>query len=78
MLPTDTDILTLDELHTYLKIPRPTLYALAQSGRIPAAKIGKHWRFRKAYIDEWFDAQKRTGPIQRRIRKSKSNINGHA
>lgn len=69
----ETDILTLEELHAYLKIPRPTLYALAQSGRIPAAKIGKHWRFRKAYIDEWFDSQKRTGPIQRRARRSKVN-----
>lgn len=68
-----TDILTLDELHTYLKIPKPTLYSLAQNGRIPAAKIGKHWRFRKAYIDTWFDSQKRSGPIPRRTRKSKVN-----
>ena len=53
----NTDILTVDELHEYLKVPKPTLYALAQHGRIPAAKIGKHWRFRKAQIDEWMIAQ---------------------
>ena len=53
----ETDILTVEELHGYLKIPKPTLYALAQNGRIPAAKIGKHWRFRRSDIDEWLKSQ---------------------
>ncbi len=65
----DTDILTVEELHSYLKIPKPTLYALAQHGRIPAAKIGKHWRFRRTDIDEWLKAQW-TQPIQRRQRRT--------
>ena len=71
-MPTDGDILTLDELHIYLKIPKPTLYALAQNGRIPAAKVGKHWRFRKTDIDEWLNAQKWTRPLQRRTRTRKA------
>ena len=66
----DTDILTLDELHVYLKIPKPTLYALSQSGSIPAAKVGKHWRFRKIDIDAWLHAQRwATRPLQRRHRR---------
>ena len=69
MDPTDTDILTVEELHSYLKIPKPTLYALAQSGRIPAAKVGKHWRFRLTDINEWLKAQQWNRPIQRRHRK---------
>ena len=52
-----SDILTVEELHTYLKIPRPTLYTLAQQGRIPAAKVGKHWRFKKSSIDRWLREQ---------------------
>lgn len=65
-----SEILTLDELHTYLKIPKPTLYVLAQDGRMPAAKVGRHWRFRKADIDEWLNAQKWAArPLQRRTRK---------
>ena len=68
----ESDILTLDELHSYLKIPKPTIYALAQNGRIPAAKVGKHWRFRKTDIDQWLNAQKWARPIQRRPRNSKS------
>lgn len=52
-----SDILTVDELHHYLKIPRPTIYTLAQQGRIPAAKIGKHWRFTKSSINQWLQEQ---------------------
>ena len=66
------DILTVDELQIYLKIPKPTLYAMAQNGRMPAAKVGKHWRFRKTDIDEWLNAQKWARPIQRRKRSKKA------
>ena len=67
----NTDILTLEELHGYLKIPKPTLYVLAQNGRIPAAKVGKHWRFRRTDVDEWLKAQQWNRPLQRRQRKKK-------
>ena len=65
----ESDILTVEELHSYLKIPKPTLYALAQGGRIPAAKVGKHWRFRRSDIDGWLKAQQWNRPIQRRVRR---------
>lgn len=72
-MPTiETDILTVQELHDYLKIPRPTLYSLAQSGKIPAAKVGKHWRFRRSQIDEWLKAMQWSRPLQRRNRKPKT------
>ena len=63
------DILTLQELHRYLKIPKPTLYQLAQTGRIPAAKVGRHWRFQRRSIDQWLKGQERT---------RKAPGNGHA
>ena len=73
MLPDNNiEILTVQELHSYLKIPKPTLYALAQNGRIPAAKIGKHWRFRRSEIDDWLKAQQWNRPLQRRRRVSRS------
>ena len=68
---TASDILTLEELHGYLKIPKPTIYALAQNGRIPAAKVGKHWRFRRNDIDEWLKAQQWNRPLRRRARIKK-------
>ena len=75
MMPENSDILTLEELHSYLKIPKPTIYAMAQNGRIPAAKVGKHWRFRRADIDEWLKAQQWNRPLRRRSRKKATDGN---
>ncbi len=49
----DDNILTLQELATYLKIPESTLYKIVREGGVPAQKIGKHWRFNKKAIDSW-------------------------
>lgn len=46
-------ILTLQELAVYLKIPESSLYKVVREGKIPAKKIGKHWRFSKPAIDAW-------------------------
>jgi excisionase family DNA binding protein len=71
------DILTVEELRAYLKLPKPTIYSLAQSGRMPGAKIGKHWRFRRADIDEWLKAQQwNRKPLQRRHRLPKGMTDG--
>jgi excisionase family DNA binding protein len=43
------------EVADYLRIPIRTLYKLCQEGKIPAKKVGRHWRFRKSEIDKWFD-----------------------
>ena len=48
-------ILTVDEISDYLKIPRSTIYKLVREGKIPAQKIGRHWRFRKEAIDRWLE-----------------------
>jgi excisionase family DNA binding protein len=50
----DTDIMTLEEVAAYLKLKPQTIYTWAQEKRIPAAKLGKEWRFRKSMIDRWF------------------------
>lgn len=46
-------VLTIDELSAYLKIAKSTLYKLAQEGKLPAQKVGRHWRFHRSVIDEW-------------------------
>ena len=48
-------ILTIEEASKYLRIPLSTLYKLAQDGKIPCQKVGRHWRFRKETIDNWLD-----------------------
>ena len=55
----ETDsIMTIEEVAAYLKIPKSTVYILAQEGKIPCQKVGRHWRFRKITIDKWLDSQK--------------------
>lgn len=53
------DVLTIDDLAVYLKIAKSTLYKLAQEGRLPGQKVGKHWRFRKVSIDRWLEENDR-------------------
>ncbi len=48
-------IMTLEEVAEYLRVKPQTIYTWAQENRIPAAKLGKEWRFRKSMIDKWFD-----------------------
>jgi len=50
----DSDnIMTLQDLAIYLKIPMSSLYKIVREGNIPAQKIGKHWRFDRKAIDAW-------------------------
>jgi excisionase family DNA binding protein len=48
------EIMTLEEVARYLKMQPQTIYLWAQTGKIPGAKLGKEWRFRKDIIDAWF------------------------
>ncbi len=47
------DVLTVDDLVVYLKLPKSTVYKLAQEGTIPGQKVGRHWRFNRRVIDRW-------------------------
>jgi excisionase family DNA binding protein len=49
------DIMTAQELSTYLKITTTTIYKLAQQGEIPSFKIGSEWRFKKELVDRWLE-----------------------
>lgn len=49
----ESEIMTTQEVAQYLRLAEATIYKLAQSGEIPAAKVGRAWRFKKGLIDEW-------------------------
>ena len=59
------EVLTIDELAIYLKISKSTLYKLAQEGKLPGQKVGKHWRFKRDVIDHWLEAAPNEGPKSR-------------
>ena len=46
-------VMTIGDLAVYLKLSKSTLYKLAQEGKVPGQKVGRHWRFHKAVIDRW-------------------------
>ena len=52
------DVFNIDELADYLKIPKSTLYKLVREGKIPAQKVGRHWRFHKEAIVDWLANRK--------------------
>lgn len=45
--------MTVDELAHYLRLSQAKVYQMAQTGQLPAARIGKAWRFKKDLIDDW-------------------------
>jgi len=50
------DILTVKETAEFLRVPRGTVYKLAQGGLMPAQKVGRHWRFHRDAIIRWIAA----------------------
>ena len=53
MVHKDPEVMTVDEVCEYLRVPKSSLYRLAQTGKIPCQKVGKHWRFHREAIDKW-------------------------
>ena len=51
----ENDIMTLEEVAGYLRLKPQTIYLWAQEKKIPAAKLGKEWRFRRSVVDKWFN-----------------------
>ena len=67
------EIMTISEAASYLRISSSSLYKLAQDGRIPCQKVGRHWRFFKPAIQEWV-AKKNLTPDQTAINDTESQI----
>ena len=51
----EDEMLTIEDLAAYLKLKPQTIYRWAQTGKIPGAKFGKEWRFRRSAIERWID-----------------------
>lgn len=54
-------VLTIEELSSYLKIPKSTLYKVVREGKIPSQKVGRHLRFHRGAIDEWLKSKYKQG-----------------
>jgi excisionase family DNA binding protein len=52
----EESLLTIDELASYLKVTRRTIYEWLKKKKIPAVKLVGQWRFRKDKIDAWLES----------------------
>lgn len=50
---TRKEVMTIEDVANYLRIPRSSVYKLAQKGDLPGRKVGKHWRFHRGTIADW-------------------------
>jgi excisionase family DNA binding protein len=58
----DEAFLTTEEVLEYLQVNLRTVYRLIKAGKIPAVRVGRQWRFRKADIDAWLTSQPTSSP----------------
>jgi excisionase family DNA binding protein len=48
-------LMTIDDLASYLRVSRRTIYEWLKNNKVPAVKIVGQWRFRKEKIDAWLE-----------------------
>ena len=61
------DILTIEEVASYLRVSDRTVYDWAQKGEIPAGKIGTVWRFKKSEVEKWVNERLSSGPSSKKL-----------
>ncbi|MBN1902009.1 helix-turn-helix domain-containing protein [Candidatus Sumerlaeota bacterium] len=47
------DYVTVEELAKNLKVSMRTIQRIIHRKQLPAIRIGRQWRFRKEWVDEW-------------------------
>ena len=48
--------LNVDEIAEYLGVSRDTVYSWIASRAMPAHKVGRFWKFKRAEVDDWVRA----------------------
>jgi len=51
------EVMTLEEVAEYLQVSQKSILRMAQTGKIPAAKVASQWRFMRSVVDDWLMAQ---------------------
>jgi excisionase family DNA binding protein len=44
---------SVDDVVAHLKVTKDSVYRWIESRRLPAHKVGRHWRFKLSEVDEW-------------------------
>ncbi|WP_154675280.1 helix-turn-helix domain-containing protein [Parafrankia elaeagni] len=51
----DDEVLTVDELVSWLRLSESTVLKLLSERAIPARKVGHQWRIRRGRVRDWLD-----------------------
>ena len=51
-------LLTTRDVQALIRVDKSTIYRMAESGRMPAIKVGRQWRFPEAELLEWLGEQR--------------------
>lgn len=54
----DDTFLTTEEVLDYLQVNLRTVYRLIKAEKIPAVRVGRQWRFKRADLDAWLESQR--------------------
>ena len=57
------EMLTAKDIQGLLQVDRSTVYRMAETGRLPAVKVGKQWRFPGNLVENWLQSQVATPPL---------------
>ena len=49
------NLLNAEQVASYLKVDKFTVYRLVAQKKIPAFKVGNQWRFKLELLDEWLE-----------------------
>jgi len=64
----DPEVMTVHEAAKFLRLGESTLRAWVHQGRVPAARVGRHLRFRRTALREWLTAQEKRAGRGGRVR----------
>jgi len=56
------DVLTLEEVTSYLRVDPSTIYRLLRKKQLPAFELARDWRFCREALEQWI-AQKTAAQI---------------
>lgn len=55
-----TRLIDIDELASYLKLQKQTIYNWLHQGKISGIKVGGVWRFDRREVDSWLKTKRRS------------------
>lgn len=56
-------LLTTRDVQHVMRVDRSTVYRMAESGRLPAVKVGRQWRFPEDRFQEWLAGGRAEGVV---------------